>query len=100
MVTSPFVCYLTDDSLFFFLSAARAYYLSSSCDPENLTRAEAAVQELTATTENQVPYVLESPNLNCLTRGSQEGAEYQHLRWMRLALLKRRDGGDSALLEG
>ena len=64
MVTSPFVCYLTDDSLFFFLSAARAYYLSSSCDPENLTRAEAAVQELTATTENQVPYVLESPNLN------------------------------------
>jgi thiaminase len=53
MVTSPFVFYLADDSLFF-LSAARAYYLSSSRDPENLTRAEAALQELIATTENQV----------------------------------------------
>lgn len=36
------------------ISAARAYYLSSSQDPENLTRAEAALQELIATTENQV----------------------------------------------
>lgn len=53
MVISPFVCYLTDDSLFF-LSAARAYYLSSSQDPENLMRAEAALQELITTTENQV----------------------------------------------
>ena len=39
-------------------------------------------------------------NLNCLTEGSQAGAEYQHLRWMRLALLKRRNAGDGALLEG
>jgi hypothetical protein len=51
MVTSPFVCYLTDDSLH---STARAYYLSSFQDPENLTRAEAALQELITTTENQV----------------------------------------------
>lgn len=36
------------------LFAARAYYLSSSQDPENLTRAEAALQELVTTTENQV----------------------------------------------
>ena len=60
MVTSPFDSYLADVSLFIFLSAARAYYLSSSHDSENLTRAEAALQELIATTENQVPafYVL------------------------------------------
>jgi hypothetical protein len=38
----------------FLAFAARAYYLSSSQDPENLTRAEAALQELVATTENQV----------------------------------------------
>ena len=48
-------CYLTDDPLLSSLSAARAYYLSSSQDPENLTRAEATLQELIATTENQVP---------------------------------------------
>ena len=53
MATSPFVFHLADDSL----SVARAYYLSSSQDPENLTRAETALQELVATTENQVPLI-------------------------------------------
>ena len=71
MVTSPFVCYLTDDSLFLFLSAARAYYLSSSRDPENLTRAEAALQELIATTENQVPaFTFRNPGFQLFDLGS------------------------------
>jgi hypothetical protein len=30
----------------------------------------------------------------------QANAEYQQLRWMRLAILKRRKAGDSALLDG
>ena len=70
MVTSPFVCYLTDDSLSIFLSAAWAYYLSSSQDPENLTRAESALQELIATTENQVPLRFRIPEFELFDLGS------------------------------
>ncbi|EIN13175.1 hypothetical protein PUNSTDRAFT_139817 [Punctularia strigosozonata HHB-11173 SS5] len=65
-------------------SLARAYYHSSSQDPENLTRAEATLRELLAS-------VNESP---------QTGKpEYQQLRWMRIAVLKRRKAPDSLLLD-
>lgn len=62
MTASPFGGHLTEC---FPLLAARAYYLSSSQDPENLTRAEAALQELIATTENQVPEFTFWMDLNC-----------------------------------
>ncbi|KDQ17571.1 hypothetical protein BOTBODRAFT_64038 [Botryobasidium botryosum FD-172 SS1] len=65
-------------------SLARAYYLSSSLDPSNLTRAEATVDELIGT--------LDSEN-----RQSRE--ENQKLRWMKLAVLKRKKTGDRGLVE-
>ncbi|CDO70960.1 hypothetical protein BN946_scf184829.g69 [Trametes cinnabarina] len=63
---------------------ARAYFLSSSQDPENLARAEAALQELIDSVDSSVDHT--SP-------------EYQQLRWMRVAILKRRKAPRAALLE-
>ncbi|KIM81848.1 hypothetical protein PILCRDRAFT_8503 [Piloderma croceum F 1598] len=64
-------------------SLARAYFISSSHDLENLTRAETALQELIASID---------------TSADPESAEYQQLRWMRLAVLKRRKAGDPEVL--
>ncbi|OBZ78675.1 hypothetical protein A0H81_00255 [Grifola frondosa] len=65
-------------------SLARAYFLSSSEDPDNLTRAEASLHELIASVDSSVDHT---------------SAEYQQLRWMRIAILKRRKAGTSALLD-
>ncbi|KAL0578367.1 sporulation-specific protein 22 [Marasmius crinis-equi] len=59
---------------------ARAYFLSESYD-----RAEATLQEL-------IPSI-DSSN-------EHESPEYQELRWLRLAILKRRKASDSAILDG
>ncbi|EMD41466.1 hypothetical protein CERSUDRAFT_128264 [Gelatoporia subvermispora B] len=64
-------------------SLARAYYLSSSEVPENLARAEATLQELLASVD----------------AADQTTAEFQQLRWMRVAVLKRRKATSSALLD-
>ncbi|OCH94172.1 hypothetical protein OBBRIDRAFT_810677 [Obba rivulosa] len=64
-------------------SLARAYYLSSSEEPENLARAEASLQEL----------------LVSIDTADQTTAEFQQLRWMRVAVLKRRKATSSALLD-
>ncbi|KAI0651390.1 meiosis protein SPO22/ZIP4 like-domain-containing protein [Trametes meyenii] len=63
---------------------ARAYFLSSGQDPENLARAEASLQELIESVDSSLDHT--SP-------------EYQQLRWMRVAILKRRKAPHAALLE-
>ncbi|KAH9891162.1 meiosis protein SPO22/ZIP4 like-domain-containing protein [Cubamyces lactineus] len=63
---------------------ARAYFLSSGQDPENLARAEASLQELIDSVDSSMDHT--SP-------------EYQQLRWMRVAILKRRKAPHTALLE-
>ncbi|KAG2129719.1 meiosis protein SPO22/ZIP4 like-domain-containing protein, partial [Suillus bovinus] len=65
-------------------SLARGYFLSSSQDPENLIRAETALEEVIATIDPSVDNV---------------SSEYQQLRWMKLAVIKRRKVGDTVLLQ-
>ncbi|KAG0701956.1 meiosis protein SPO22/ZIP4 like-domain-containing protein [Suillus ampliporus] len=65
-------------------SLARGYFLSSSQDPENLIRAETALEEVIATIDTSVDNV---------------SSEYQQLRWMKLAVIKRRKAGDTVLLQ-
>ncbi|TBU48727.1 meiosis protein SPO22/ZIP4 like-domain-containing protein [Dichomitus squalens] len=62
----------------------RAYFLASSQDPEHLARAEASLQEL-----------IDSANISL----DHTSAEYQQLRWMRVAILKRRKAAHTPLLE-
>ncbi|PCH33182.1 hypothetical protein WOLCODRAFT_93070 [Wolfiporia cocos MD-104 SS10] len=64
-------------------SLARAYFLSSSEDPENLVRAEASLNELISSIDDSE----HTPN------------EFQQLRWMRIAILKRRKAPHSVFLE-
>ncbi|KAH7906954.1 meiosis protein SPO22/ZIP4 like-domain-containing protein [Hygrophoropsis aurantiaca] len=64
-------------------SLARGFFLSSSRDPENLNRAEAALEEVIAGIDSSVDHA---------------SSEYQQLRWMKLAVLKRRKAGDTMLL--
>ncbi|KZT35440.1 hypothetical protein SISSUDRAFT_990583, partial [Sistotremastrum suecicum HHB10207 ss-3] len=66
------------------LDVARSYFLSSSHNLENLTRAEATLHELVSSgdvSDKTVP------------------AEFQQLRWMRVAVLKRKNVDDQALRE-
>ncbi|KAI0762520.1 meiosis protein SPO22/ZIP4 like-domain-containing protein [Fomes fomentarius] len=65
-------------------SLARAYFLSSSQDPDNLARAEASLQELTESVDTSLDHT---------------SAEYQQLLWMRVAILKRRKAAHAPLLE-
>ncbi|KAJ8487575.1 hypothetical protein ONZ45_g14285 [Pleurotus djamor] len=65
-------------------SLARAYFLSSASNPENLSRAEATLQELIPTIDSSKEHA---------------SSEYLELRWQRLAILKRRKAGDSAIIE-
>ncbi|RDB27351.1 TPR repeat-containing protein ZIP4 [Hypsizygus marmoreus] len=58
---------------------ARAYFISGSYD-----QAEATLEEL-------VPFIDSSPD--------HESSEYRELRWLRLATLKRRKAGDTALID-
>ena len=44
---------------------ARAYYLSSSEDPENLSKAEASLQELVSSADNSVDHVRAPITLRC-----------------------------------
>ncbi|KAF7969735.1 hypothetical protein HWV62_26088 [Athelia sp. TMB] len=64
-------------------SLSRAYFTSSSHDPENLSRAEVALQELITSVDDSA---------------DKASSEYQQLRWMRLAILKRRKARDPELL--
>ncbi|EIW65111.1 uncharacterized protein TRAVEDRAFT_55804 [Trametes versicolor FP-101664 SS1] len=63
---------------------ARAYFLSSGQDPENLARAEASLQELIDSVDASMDHT---------------SSEYQQLRWMRVAILKRRKAPHAALLD-
>ncbi|KAH7103160.1 meiosis protein SPO22/ZIP4 like-domain-containing protein [Auriculariales sp. MPI-PUGE-AT-0066] len=65
-------------------SLSRAYYAASNYDPENLTRAEVSLQELMTSVD---------PNEDV----RQE--EYQELRWMRLALLRRKKAPEHMIQE-
>ncbi|KAF7317365.1 hypothetical protein HMN09_00472800 [Mycena chlorophos] len=60
---------------------ARAYFITASYD-----RAEAALDELI-------------PTIDALAAAENGRSEYQELRWLRLAVLKRRKAGDVALLD-
>ncbi|THH12968.1 hypothetical protein EW146_g7196 [Bondarzewia mesenterica] len=63
---------------------ARAYLLSSTQDPENLSRAEASIKELLTSVD---------------ASGDNASSEYEEIRWWMLAVLKRRKARDEALLE-
>ncbi|KAF4566535.1 hypothetical protein EYR36_011966 [Pleurotus pulmonarius] len=65
-------------------SLARAYFLSSASIPENLSRAEATLQELIPTIDASKQHA---------------SSEYLELRWQRLAILKRRKAGDPAIID-
>ncbi|KAJ3483561.1 hypothetical protein NLI96_g6231 [Meripilus lineatus] len=65
-------------------SLARAYYFSSSHDPDNLSRAEASLNELIASVDASI---------------DRRSPEYQQLRWMRIAILKRRRAAETLLAE-
>ncbi|OCB89780.1 hypothetical protein A7U60_g3040 [Sanghuangporus baumii] len=65
-------------------SLVRAYYLSSSIDPENLVRAETTLQELIASIDNST---------------DRTNPEHRQLRWMWLAVLKKRMAPEPALSE-
>ncbi|KAH0838692.1 hypothetical protein J3R83DRAFT_7020 [Lanmaoa asiatica] len=65
------------------LKVPRGYFLASSQDPENLVRAEAALEEVIATMDTSV---------------ETASSEKQQLRWMKLAVVKRRKAGDTAVL--
>lgn len=88
--------------------SARAYFLTSSEEPENLVRAEASLNELISSVEG-VEHVraLTALLLRGLTliflfsiRAPQTATEYQQLRWMRIAVLRKRKAGYAPLLEG
>ncbi|KAI6000917.1 meiosis protein SPO22/ZIP4 like-domain-containing protein, partial [Pisolithus marmoratus] len=64
-------------------SLARGYFLASSHDPENLTRAEVALEEIISTIDPSADHT---------------SSEYQQLRWMKLAVVKRRKAGNIELL--
>ena len=101
-MTVPVICRVGADCHFFF--PARAYFISSSDDPENLARADAALQELVASIDASTDHVrinVLGVNVNSQTVTLYQGSsEYQQLRWMRLAILKRKKTGDSTLLDG
>ncbi|KAI0085689.1 meiosis protein SPO22/ZIP4 like-domain-containing protein [Irpex rosettiformis] len=65
-------------------SLARGYYLTSSHDPNNLDRAEATLSEL-----------IRNANMDI----EPDVAEHQQLRWMRLAVLKKRNAAESELVD-
>ncbi|KAH8101409.1 hypothetical protein BXZ70DRAFT_1007244 [Cristinia sonorae] len=64
--------------------AARAYFLTSTTDAGNLDRAEASLNELISSIDGSV---------------DRDGSEHQQLRWMRVAILKRRKATEPQLLE-
>ncbi|THG97385.1 hypothetical protein EW026_g4602 [Hermanssonia centrifuga] len=63
---------------------ARAYFMSSSVEPGNLDRAEASLNELIDTIDSAA---------------DRKSPEHQQLRWMRVAVLKRRKAAESQLLD-
>lgn len=81
---------------------ARAYYLSSSHDVDNLDRAEAALNELIDTIEADADGVkaVFDVVLHHTHTLRQENPEHQQLRWMRVAILKRRKAAEVELLDG
>ncbi|KAF8525122.1 hypothetical protein BU17DRAFT_42114 [Hysterangium stoloniferum] len=63
---------------------ARVYYLASATDDENLNKAEATLHELITSIDD-----------TC----DRKSSEFQQVRWMRLAVLKRRHATDNSMLE-
>ncbi|KAF8584952.1 SPO22-domain-containing protein [Ramaria rubella] len=63
---------------------ARVYYLASSTDEENLSKAEATLHELITSIDDAC---------------DRKSTEFQQVRWMRLAVLKKRHAPDNLLLE-
>ncbi|EJD04521.1 uncharacterized protein FOMMEDRAFT_146421 [Fomitiporia mediterranea MF3/22] len=65
-------------------SLVRAYHLSSSIEAENLLRAETTLQELITSVDSNT---------------NKTNPELHQLRWMRLAVLRKRQAPESAILE-
>lgn len=63
---------------------ARVYYLASSTDDENLNKAEATLHELITSVDD-----------TC----DRKSSEFQQVRWMHLAVLKRKHATDNSLLK-
>ncbi|KAF8310846.1 hypothetical protein DL93DRAFT_2099158 [Clavulina sp. PMI_390] len=63
---------------------ARAYFVSSEAEPENLSRAEIALKELDALTSSET---------------SEDATVISRVRWMLFAILKRRHAGPEELTQ-
>ncbi|TCD65068.1 hypothetical protein EIP91_003270 [Steccherinum ochraceum] len=63
---------------------SRAYFLTSTHNPDNLDRAEASLNELISSIDDSV---------------DRDSPAFQQSRWMRVAILKQRDAAGPQLLE-
>ena len=81
------------------LFPVRAYVLSSGLNPENLVRAETALNELLDSippgdVSTHFPPLLFAPTLH-----QQKDVANQELHWWKLAVLRRRNASEDALFE-
>jgi hypothetical protein len=94
----PFV-FLTSPLVDWPLFSVRAYVLSSGLNPENLVRAETALNELL----DSIPpgdVSIHSPALLFVpTLLQQKDVANQELHWWKLAVLRRRNASEDALFE-
>jgi len=76
--------------------------LSTSQAPENLSRAEASINELLTSIDHSEDHVRSVFIVGSvyLTVPAQAKAEHQELRWWMLEVLKRRKATDEVLLDG
>lgn len=82
---------------------ARAYFLASTDDSDNLDCAEASLNELISSIDvsiDRVSHIAATTSSRLSHWMPQDGSEYQQLQWMRIAILKRRKAADPHLLEG
>lgn len=85
----------------FLYRSARAYYIASVVDPSNLARAEAAISEILGLSNDDVEKVNKLPaHFSSLTITSKRSEEAQQVRWMLLAILKRRRAGEAEFQAG
>ena len=81
-------------------SLARSYYISSASEPENLEKAEEVLKELTRVldeVEDAVCHLFHVSKAE-LTAHQAKAEEYQQVRWMSLAVCKKRNGTSNETL--
>lgn len=92
--------FLTSPLVHWHLFPVRAYVLSSDLNPENLVRAETALNELLDSippgeVSTHFPALLFVPTVLL----QQKDVTNQELHWWKLAVLRRRNASEDALFE-